>query len=236
MERVGMPRVKERHRPFSLADCTSDATSPNGTVIARNPIYQDSLRPSSVLCTASRRFSLCHSSRFLPFRSSRRRVPNRRRTSSTVVALSGTFTMSRGLRALRTKNGEPRCRHYFSLSSATAVIIFLTLLPRAQHRPLFSTPIWKESARHYDTEISRNFANRAIAGSMDIIADIDLKPRHHFKCASPQWSAITFHVPISLIRHAVIALFAATCHFTILCVRVYVHACTCVRVNAHCHR
>lgn len=49
--------------PFSPADCTSDATSPNGTVIARNPIYQAFLRPSSMLCNASRRFSLRHSSR-----------------------------------------------------------------------------------------------------------------------------------------------------------------------------
>lgn len=119
--------------------------SPNGTVIARNPIYQDSLRPSSMLCTASRRFSLCHSSRFLSFHLSllHRREPDRRRTPATVVALSGTFTMLRGLRAPRTKNGDPRCRHYFSLSSATMVIIFLSFEPslldteraRATRRP-----------------------------------------------------------------------------------------------------
>lgn len=38
--------------------------SSNGIVIARNPIYQAFPRPSSILCTAFHRFSLCHSSRF----------------------------------------------------------------------------------------------------------------------------------------------------------------------------
>lgn len=57
------------------------------TVIARNPIYQAFLRPSSMPCTASRRFSSCH------FSGSPK--PVRRRHWQLSSPPSGTLTMSR---------------------------------------------------------------------------------------------------------------------------------------------
>lgn len=72
--------------------------SPDGIVIVRNPIYQAFPRPSSILCTAFRRFSLCHSSRFP--KSGRRH----RQLSSPCLKL----LQCRGLRASCIKNGDPR--------------------------------------------------------------------------------------------------------------------------------
>lgn len=227
-------RERKRRGPFSLADCTSGAMSPNGTVIARNPIYQDSLRPSAMLCTASRRFSLCHSSLSLPLHPppAERVEPDRRRRAATVVALSRTFTMSRGLRAPRTENGDPRCRHYFCLSSATTVIIFL-----ARYRSLLlflALDTRRERARD-DPEIRRAILirRRSIVGSIYVgyhRRGIDLKPRHHFECINPRRSAITFHVPISLIRrrgHCAICR-GPSFHNVGVCVRA--------QVDAHRHR
>lgn len=57
-------REDRREPGDSLVSRIVRATLRRLTVIARNPIYQAFLRPSSMLCTRSRRFSLCYSSRF----------------------------------------------------------------------------------------------------------------------------------------------------------------------------
>lgn len=57
-------REDRREPGDSLVSRIVRATLRRLTVIARNLIYQAFLRPSSMLCTRSCRFSLCHSSRF----------------------------------------------------------------------------------------------------------------------------------------------------------------------------
>lgn len=54
-------REDRREPRDSLVSRIVRATLRRLTVIVRNPIYQAFLRPSSMLCTTSHRFSLCHS-------------------------------------------------------------------------------------------------------------------------------------------------------------------------------
>lgn len=91
---------------FSLADCTSNAASSNRN---REKPNLSSLPPTHQARSAPRLTLF-----FMPFLALSQPSPTE--TLATVVTLSGSFTMSRGLRASRTKNGDFRCRRYFSSS------------------------------------------------------------------------------------------------------------------------
>lgn len=95
------------NREDSLVSWIVQATLCRLTVIARNPIYQAFLRPSSMLCTASRRFSSCHFSGFpKPVR--------RRHWQLSSQPPSGTLTMSRWFTCLSyQKRRFQRRRRYF---------------------------------------------------------------------------------------------------------------------------
>jgi hypothetical protein len=102
---------------FSLADCTSDAASSNGTVIARNPIYQVFLRPSSTPCITSHRFSLCHF-----YSTEEDRATEILATSSSCLGLLQCRVVY-VLPSVPKCAPDPRRRHYVFSSSGTTVII-----------------------------------------------------------------------------------------------------------------
>lgn len=97
-------RSEKTGRFFSLADCTSDATSNCN----REKPNLSSLPPT--IKHALHRVSPFF---FMPFLALSQAETQRRLSSS----YPGMSTMSRGLRAFLTKNSDPRHRHFFHLGS-----------------------------------------------------------------------------------------------------------------------
>lgn len=167
--------------------------SSNGIVIARNPIYQAFPRPSSILCTAFHRFSLCHFSRFSK--------PGRRRHWQLSSPCLGLL----------------QCRVvYVSPVPKTAIsdrVDFSPVWCDSYYRPAFLSSLflsWQvkhDSWGIYISLYTELLHAAAIAVSMD---NSDLSPRWTWT----RTTAVIFHVPISLIRRTVIALFIAT-HYLI---------------------